>query len=309
MALLLRDRGENVVVIDNLSTGFRDAIPSSATFVAGDVGDQSLIVDTIREHEVSDVIHFAGSTVVPESMRDPLEYYRNNTTNTRNLLAACVEGGVKRLVFSSTAAVYGIPTESRVSEGQSTTPISPYGASKLMAERMIEDAGSAHGLRYAILRYFNVAGAEPSGRAGQRTANATHLIKVAIDAALGRREAMTVFGSDYDTRDGTGVRDYIHVWDLVDAHRQALHYLASNADNLVLNCGYGRGYSVREIIEAVERATGSVINVIDGPRRPGDAAEVIADNHRIRTTLGWTPSHDDLADIIGSVLNFEQKFS
>lgn len=307
MALALIDRGETVVILDNLSTGVRASVPSAAEFVAGDVGDAELLKELFASHKFDAVAHFAASTVVPDSVRDPLSYYLNNTMNTRTLIAAAVAAKTPRFVFSSTAAVYGVPDGSLVSEAAPTDPISPYGASKLMGERILRDAGAAHGLAVAILRYFNVAGADPQGRAGQSTPRATHLIKVCVEAALGRRDGVDVYGDDYPTPDGTGVRDYIHVSDLIDAHIAALDHLRAGASQLLYNCGYGRGHSVREVIEAVERGAGAPLKVRMGPRREGDAASVVADASAIRADLDWRPRFEDLDTIVKHALAWERR--
>jgi UDP-glucose 4-epimerase len=301
----LVDRGEPVVVIDRLSTGFRWAVAPEAAFVAGDIGDAALLDRVIAEHGVTGIIHFAGSIVVPESVADPLGYYLNNTVKSRELIAAAVRNGVKRFVFSSTAAVYGDPQTIPVEEDAPLKPLSPYGMSKLMTEIMLADTAKAHDFRYVALRYFNVAGADPKGRTGQSTKGATHLLKVACEAALGKRDAIQVFGDDYDTPDGTGVRDYIHVADLVAAHRTALDHLAAGGDSLVANCGYAHGASVLEVIKAVERATGRKLPVTHAPRRPGDSPKVVAGNARIRA-LGWQPRYDDLDRIVADALAWEE---
>jgi UDP-glucose 4-epimerase len=301
----LIDRGERVVVLDRLSTGFRWAIAPEAIFVEGDVGDAALVDRIIAEHGVTGIIHFAGSIVVPESVSDPLGYYLNNTVKSRELIAAAVRGGVKRFVFSSTAAVYGDPERIPVDEEATLKPLSPYGMSKLMTEIMLADTAKAHDFRFAALRYFNVAGADPKGRTGQSTKGATHLLKVACEAALGKRPAIEVYGTDYDTPDGTGVRDYIHVSDLVAAHLTALDHLAGGGDNLIANCGYAHGYSVLEVLKAVERVTGRPLPVTFGPRRPGDSPKVVAKTERIRA-LGWQPRHDDLDRIVGDALAWEE---
>ena len=307
MALALLDRGESVVVLDNLSTGVRGSIPSGATFVAGDVGDGELLKGLFATHAIDAIAHFAASTVVPDSVRDPLSYYLNNTMNTRNLTAAAVGAGVRHFVFSSTAAVYGAPAGPLVSEAAPTDPISPYGASKLMSERILRDASEAHGLGVAILRYFNVAGADPQARAGQSTPRATHLIKVCVEAALGQRDGVDIYGADYPTPDGTGVRDYIHVSDLIDAHLAALDRLRAGASSLLYNCGYGRGHSVREVIDAVNRAAAVTLPVRVRPRREGDAAAVVADPIAIRADLGWAPRFDDLDTIVRHALAWERR--
>src|SRR4051812_38940507 len=272
----LVDAGERVVVLDNLSTGFATALPASMLPIVGDVGDQTLVAELIDDYDVEAIIHFAGSTIVPESTKNPLGYYGNNTANSRALIEAAVKGGVRHFIFSSTAAVYGNPERVPVCEGDATVPTSPYGSSKLMTETMLRDATVAHGLRHVILRYFNVAGADPLGRAGQSTKGATHLIKVAVEAALGLRPKVEVFGTDYPTPDGTCVRDYIHVCDLVRAHSDALAYLRRGGASTTLNCGYGRGFSVLDVIETVKRVAGTNFEVGFSGRRPGDPAHIVA---------------------------------
>jgi UDP-glucose 4-epimerase len=305
-ALALRDRGEDVVVIDNLSTGHRWAVPDDVPLAVGSVDDAALVAPAIARHGIDAIIHFAGSIVVPESVRDPLGYYLNNTVRSHALIKIAVEAGVPHVIFSSTAAVYGMPDENPVFEDAPLRPISPYGTSKMMTELMLADAAAAHDLTYAALRYFNVAGADPRGRAGQSTANATHLIKTAVQTALGRRPGMTVFGTDYDTEDGTCVRDYIHVSDLAAAHLDALDYLRGGGESRVLNCGYGRGFSVREVIDAVERAAGVRLDVSDGERRAGDAPALVAGASAIREVLGWSPRLDDLDTIVAHALAWER---
>jgi UDP-glucose 4-epimerase len=295
-----------VVVVDNLSTGFRWAVPEAATLVVGDVADQALIEEVIDRHKVGAIIHFAGSVVVPDSMVDPLGYYMNNTVKSRSLIETAVVKGVKHFIFSSTAAVYGMPAVNPVAEDAPLNPISPYGASKLMTEWMLRDAARAHEMSYMALRYFNVAGADPKGRTGQSTHRATHLIKVACQTALGMRHHMEVYGRDYDTPDGTCLRDYIHVTDLARAHLQGLSHLRAGGDSGIFNCGYGHGNSVLEVIAAVERAAGHEIEVRDASRRPGDPAALVASADRIRQLLDWYPSHDDLDEIVGSALAWER---
>jgi UDP-glucose 4-epimerase len=307
MVYALLDAGEAVVVLDDLLTGSRAAIPDSVPLVIGSVGDQLLIERLAREHAVSGVVHFAGSIVVPESVRDPLRYYRNNTSNSRTLLEAVVASGIRRFVFSSTAAVYGNPESVPVAEDAALRPMSPYGSSKLMTETMLQDVGRAHGLDHVILRYFNVAGADPQLRTGQSTPEATHLIKVAVQAALGIRPGMDVFGTDYPTPDGTCIRDYIHVTDLVRAHTAALAYLRRGGASVTLNCGYGRGYSVLEVVEAVQRAAGHRFPVRLTDRRPGDPAVIVADASRLRATLEWQPQLDDLDRIVAHALAWERR--
>jgi UDP-glucose 4-epimerase len=303
----LVDAGERVVVLDNLSTGFRFLIPGSVAFVTGSTGDRELVAKTIVQYGVTAIIHFAASIVVPDSVRDPLGYYRNNTMNTCTLLQAAIEAGVRQIIFSSTAAVYGNPAETSVPEDAPTAPISPYGTSKLMSEIMLHDAGKAHGLRFIVLRYFNVAGGDPKGRTGQSTPAATHLIKVACETALGKRAKMDVFGTDYPTPDGTCIRDYIHVSDLARAHSAALAYLRQGGESATFNCGYGRGASVLEVIEAVRRACRHDFPVEISDRRPGDPAALIANVDRIRRTLDWRPQFQDLDTIVTHALAWERK--
>jgi UDP-glucose 4-epimerase len=305
VALMLSEAGERVVVLDNLSTGFRDAA-LHGTFVQGDVGDRELVAGLISTYDIDTVMHFAAHTIVPESVSDPLKYYRNNTCATRNLLESCHEGGVKHLVFSSTAAVYGIPAEGLAREDTPTAPINPYGTSKLMSEWMLRDLSAASDLRHVALRYFNVAGSDPAGRIGQSTRNATLLIKVACEVALGKRPELTVFGTDYPTPDGTGVRDYIHVTDLAAAHVRALDYLRDGGATCTLNAGYGHGYSVREVIEAVERVHGAPLPVREADRRAGDPPRLIAATEAIHRTLDWTPELDDLDEIVRTSLAWER---
>lgn len=305
----LTDAGEDVVVVDNLSTGFDWAVAPEARLVQGDCGDGDLIGRLITEHGIEAIIHFAGSIVVPDSVADPLGYYLNNTVKSRALIEAAVRGDVRHFIFSSTAAVYGTPSTYPVTEDMSLLPESPYGRSKLMTEMMLADASTAHGFTYAALRYFNVAGADPGGRTGQSTKGATHLIKVACEAALGKREGVTVFGTDFPTADGTGIRDYIHVSDLVAAHADALSYLRSGAGNLVGNCGYGHGFSVLEVLDTVKRVSGKDFPVILGARRPGDPAAIVASPDRIIGALGWRPRFDDLALIVESALKWEESLS
>ena len=306
MVHALVDAGERVVVLDNLSTGFSWAVAGKAILAIGESGDQRRVAALIAENGVDAIIHFAASVVVPESVRHPLAYYRNNTINSRALIEAAVASGVRHFIFSSTAAVYGNPERLPVREDDPTMPMSPYGRSKLMTEMMLQDAGIAHGLRYCILRYFNVAGADPLGRTGQSTKGATHLIKVAVETALGLRQKMQVFGTDYETSDGTCVRDYIHVWDLVGAHSHALAYLRAGGASTVLNCGYGRGFSVLEVIETVKRTAGIDFQVEITGRRPGDPARIVAAADRARSTLGWHPQLDDLPTIVRHALAWER---
>ena len=306
--LQLLSRGERLVVVDNLYTGFRQAV-RDAPLIVGDIGDRELLARVLREHDVDTVMHFAAHTIVPESVRDPLKYYRNNTCATRSLLETCVQHGVRSLVFSSTAAVYGIPASGIAAEDSPPAPINPYGSSKLMSEWILRDLAAASGLRYVSLRYFNVAGSDPQGRIGQATRTATLLIKVACEAAVGKRDYVSIFGTDYDTPDGTGVRDYIHVEDLGRAHLDALDHLRGGADSLVLNCGYGHGYSVREVLESVQRLAGRPLQIREQPRRAGDPPVLIAHAQRIRSALGWTPRLDDLDAIVDSSLRWERKLA
>ena len=304
----LGDRGERVVTLDNLSTGFADAV-TSGELVVGDTGDRDLVSTVLREHNVDTVMHFAAHTVVPESVENPLKYYGNNTCSTRNLLQCCQEAGVKHFVFSSTAAVYGIPETGVAREDSPTVPINPYGTSKLMSEWMLRDLGAATDLRYVVLRYFNVAGCDPESRIGQSTPNATLLTKVACEAAVGKRDKVMIFGTDYDTADGTGVRDYIHVEDLADAHLKALDHLRIGGNSETMNCGYGHGYSVREMLEMVGKVNGAPLTIVEAPRRAGDPPSLVADASRIRNVLGWTPRFDDLELIARTSLEWERKLA
>ena len=305
--LELLDAGWPVTVIDNLVTGFRDAVPEGVPFYEGDVGDPSLVRRIIQEQDVGAVMHFAGSVVVPESVRNPLKYYENNTARTGALIAECVANGVKHFIFSSTAAVYGTPATGMVTEDSPTIPINPYGWSKLMTERMLADASAAHDFNYCALRYFNVSGADPAGRAGQSTAGATHLIKVACEAATGKRSHVEVYGTDFDTPDGTGVRDYIHVSDLAVAHRLALQRLMDEPKaSLVMNCGYGRGYSVQEVLDVVDRLTNTKIDRRIAARREGDPSLLVSDPSLLRNTLPWVPRYSDLEEIVGHALAWER---
>ena len=307
MVQALLDAGERVVVLDNLTSGFDWAVPKSAPLIIGDTGDQARVAALIAENRIDAIIHFAASIVVPDSVRDPLGYYRNNTVNSRALIEAAIKGGVRHFIFSSTAAVYGNPERVPVYESDATVPTSPYGSSKLMTEIMLRDATLAHGLRHVILRYFNVAGADPLGRAGQSTKGATHLIKVAVEAALGLRPKVDVFGTNYPTPDGTCIRDYIHVCDLVRAHSDALAYLRAGGDPVTLNCGYGRGFSVLEVIDTVKRASGADFKVELAGRRAGDPVQIVASSDRARTLLKWQPHFDDLATIVAHALAWERK--
>jgi UDP-glucose 4-epimerase len=302
----LVDAGERVVVLDNLSTGFATALPKQMLPIVGDVGDQALVASLIEDHEVEAIIHFAGSTIVPESMTDPLSYYGNNTANSRSLIEAAVKGGVRHFIFSSTAAVYGNPARMPISEDDPTVPASPYGWSKLMTEIMLRDASAAYGIGHVALRYFNVAGADPQMRTGLSTPGATHLIKVAVEAALGLRRQIDVYGTDYPTPDGTCIRDFIHVSDLARAHLAALTHLRDGGSNATLNCGYGRGYSVREVLDAVRRAVGHSFAVNFSERRAGDIVVSVAAANRIRELLSWTPELDDLDAIVGHALAWER---
>jgi len=306
MVYALSDRGEDVVVLDNLSTGFEWAISPKAKLVVGDIGDMELAGRIIAEHGVDAIINFAGSIIVPESVENPLKYYHNNTSNTRNLMEAAVKGKVAHFIFSSTAAVYGIPDVNPAFEDARLDPINPYGRSKLMTEWMLQDVTKAHPMTYVALRYFNVAGADPQGRTGQSTPQATHLIKVAAQTALGQRKEMHVFGSDYDTPDGTCIRDYIHVTDLVAAHLDALDHLRKGGESAVFNCGYGKGYSVLEVIDAVRRAAGHDFPVVMSGRRAGDPPALVAGADKIRKELGWQPEHADLDEIVQAAYAWEE---
>jgi UDP-glucose 4-epimerase len=305
MVLDLLDSGESVVVLDNLSTGFRWAVPASATLVVGDVGDQDLVRSIVRKLGVKAIIHFAGSIIVPESVADPLGYYHNNTVKSRALMEVAVEMGIEQIIFSSTAAVYGNPTEIPVREDAELKPMSPYGSSKLMTEIMLADTAHAHNFRYVALRYFNVAGADPQGRSGQSTPNATHLIKVACETARGKRPFIEVFGTDYPTEDGTCIRDYIHVTDLVRAHMASLRHLRDGGDSEIFNCGYSKGFSVLQVIDAVKRVSGADFEVRLAPRRDGDPAAIVAASDKIRVRLGWRPEFNNLETITAQALAWE----
>ena len=307
MVYALVDAGEPVVVLDDLSTGFDWAVAPGVPLVVGDTGDQELVSRLIAEHGIDSIIHFAASIVVPESVAEPLKYYRNNTANARSLIECAVKGGVHRFIFSSTAAVYGNPAHIPVSEDDALTPMSPYGWSKLMTETILRDAGAAYGLDHVILRYFNVAGADPKLRTGQSTSGATHLIKVAVETALGLRNRIEVFGTDYPTRDGTCIRDYIHVSDLIAAHTDALRFLRAGGRAATFNCGYGHGFSVHEVIAMVKEVSGVDFPVDYAPRRPGDPAEIVASSRRIRDALGWTPRFDNLNTICTHALAWQRK--
>ena len=304
----LGNAGENVITLDNLSTGFEAAV-TAGELVIGDTGDAALLDRVFDEHDIDTVMHFAAHTIVPESVADPLKYYGNNTANTRTLLECANANGVKHVVFSSTAAVYGIPPDGKASEATPTRPINPYGSSKLMSEWMLRDLAAAGGPSYVALRYFNVAGCEPTGTIGQSTPNATLLVKVACEAAVGSRDKVSIFGTDYPTPDGTGLRDYIHVEDLASAHLDALTYLRDGGKSATLNCGYGHGFSVRDVLSAVERANGAPLNITEEPRRAGDPPELVAVAKKIRTVLGWTPKFDDLDTIVRSSLAWERKIA
>ena len=308
--LSLLDAGWPVVVIDDLSTGFDWAVPQGAVFAKGDVADSAFVAGLIGEQGIGAIMHFAGSVVVPESVENPLKYYGNNTVKSRALIESAVKSGVRHFIFSSTAAVYGIPDAVPVAEGARTEPINPYGWSKLMTERMLEDTAAAHPLNAGILRYFNVAGADPKGRAGQSTQGATHLIKVAVEAATGKRDQVDLYGTDFDTPDGTGVRDYIHVSDLAAAHVRVLERLiARPGEGLLLNCGYGRGHSVLEVLDSVDRVTNRRVERRMAPRRAGDPPALVADNRRILATLDWRPARDDLDTIVRDALAWERKLA
>ena len=308
--LALLDAGWPVVVIDNLTTGFRWAVPDAAVFAEGDIADQALVARLIEEHGIKAIVHFAGSIVVPESVENPLKYYENNTVKSRSLIESAVKGGVRHFIFSSTAATYGIPDQVPIREDLRTQPINPYGWSKLMTERMLADVAAAHPLNYCALRYFNVAGADPQGRSGQSTAGATHLIKVAVEAAIGKRSHVSVYGTDYDTPDGTGIRDYIHVSDLAAAHVDALDKLIAEPEtSYVMNCGYSRGFSVLEVLDAVDRVTNMKIERRIEGRRAGDPDALVADNAKILATLPWRPKLDDLDTIVAHALAWERNLA
>jgi len=304
----LGNAGEDTITLDNLSTGFEAAV-SSGQLVIGDTGDAALLEKLFTEHDIDTVLHFAAHTIVPESVADPLKYYRNNTANSRTLLEACQKHGVKNVVFSSTAAVYGVLEQGRASETTPTRPINPYGTSKLMTEWMLRDLYAAGGPSYVALRYFNVAGCDPSGRVGQSTPKATLLVKVACEVATGKRDKLYVFGTDYPTPDGTCLRDYIHVEDLATAHLDALTYLRDGGKSTTLNCGYGHGFSVRDVIKSVESITGERMTIVDEARRAGDPPELIAEADRIRSVLGWQPQLDDLDTIVKTSLEWERRIA
>jgi UDP-glucose 4-epimerase len=306
VVLQLRERGERVVVLDNLSTGFRQAVADS-TLIVGDMGDTDLVSSALQEHQVDTVMHFAAKTIVPESVREPLRYYANNTSMTRNLLESCQRSSVKQFVFSSTAAVYGMPESGVAREDMPLAPINPYGTSKLMSEWILRDLAAVTEFRYVSLRYFNVAGSDTQCRIGQATAKATLLIKVACEAVVGKRTHVSIYGTDYPTPDGTGVRDYIHVQDLARAHLNALDYLRGGGQAVVLNCGYGHGYSVREVLESVQRVSGKKLDIRTEPRREGDPPSLVARADGVRSLLGWKPELDDLDTIVRTALRWEEK--
>jgi UDP-glucose 4-epimerase len=307
VAWALADSGWRVVVLDDLSTGRRSLVPPAATFVQGHAGDGSLLRALMGEEKIGAVLHFAGSIVVPESVSDPISYYRNNLSGSIELIDACLSSGVKRFVFSSTAAVYGDPAEVPIPENAPTRPLNPYGQSKLMVEQVLRDVDRAHRLPYIALRYFNVAGADPAGRTGQAGPKATHLIKVACEVAAGVRAAMDIYGTDYETPDGTCIRDYIHVSDLADAHLKALDHLMGGGPSLTLNCGYGYGFSVREVLRMVEQVAGRRLPVQEAPRRPGDSPRLVAEPGALKERLGWRPRHQDLKTIVATALAWERR--
>jgi len=307
MAHTLAGAGESIAIIDNLSTGVEKNMPPGVPFIKGDIADQALVARIIKDHRIDSVIHFAGSVVVPESVEKPLDYYANNTSGARSLIESCVRHGVPNFIFSSTAATYGTPKVLPVSEDSPTVPDSPYGRSKLMTEWILQDTAAAHPIKFGILRYFNVAGADPKGRTGQSTPRATHLIKRACQAVTGQVPHLTIFGTDYDTPDGTGVRDYIHVSDLVDIHQCVLAYLRKGGDSLLINCGYGRGFSVREVAAMVERVSGQKLKIELAPRRPGDMASVIANTAKLSQILNWKPRYADLETIVSTALVWERR--
>lgn len=309
MVLALQDAGKTPVVLDNLSTGRRDLVPAGVPFIEGDAGDEDFVLELLRNFKIKSVIHFAASVIVPESITNPLGYYLNNTVKTRSLLAACARAGVENFVFSSTAAVYGNTGVEKVTENAPLAPISPYGASKMMSEKILQDAAAAHGFNYIILRYFNVAGADPQGRTGQATKNATHLIKVGVETALGKRSSMQIYGTDYPTPDGTCIRDYIHVSDLANFHLAALDYLKQGKQSNIFNCGYGSGVSVREVIVSIERVSGFRIKTEEVPRRAGDPAQIIADVSLITRALGAAPRYNKLDIITSHALAWEKSLS
>ena len=307
--LALLAAGWQPIIVDTLATGRRELVPAGVPFIHGDAGDGELVGKLLRRNDCRYVLHFAGSTVVPESVSDPLKYYRNNTGVSRNLLASCLDAGVKGFIFSSTAAVYGNPEILPVTEATPVAPITPYGTSKLMTEMMLRDVAATGALSFVALRYFNVAGADPQGRTGQMTPEATHLIKVACEVACGKRPRFQMFGNDYDTPDGTCVRDFIHVSDLADAHVAALDHLVRGGDSQVINCGYGKGYSVRQVLDTLEAVTGRPLPTDIGPRRPGDAVSVYTTSDRLQSVLGWKPRLDDLTEIVRSAYEWERRMT
>jgi UDP-glucose 4-epimerase len=307
VAWALADAGWRVIVLDDLSTGRRALVPAEATFVEGDSGDGTLVRRLLSEERVGAVLHFAGSIVVPESVADPIAYYRNNLSGSIELIEACIGSGVKRFVFSSTAAVYGDPEQVPIPEDAPTRPLNPYGQSKLMVEQVLKDCDRAHRLPHIALRYFNVAGADPAGRTGQAGPKATHLIKIACEVAVGAREAMDIYGTDYDTADGTCIRDYVHVSDLADAHLKALDHLMAGGPSLTLNCGYGYGFSVREVLSMVQEIAGRRIHAREAPRRPGDSPRLVAEPGALKERLGWKPRYDDLKTIVATALEWERR--
>ena len=309
MVLALLDAGQAPVIIDDFSTGHEKLVPSGVPLFRGNVGDSALVAEICDSHKIDAVAHFAASIVVSESVADPLKYYLNNTVNTTRFIAACVDAGIKRFVFSSTAAVYGNQEITPINEDAITLPENPYGSSKLMSEMVLRDSAMATDLSYVILRYFNVAGADPQGRSGQLSQPATHLIKIAVEAAVGKRAAMQLYGTDYPTPDGTCIRDYIHVSDLIAAHMAALAYLQDGGASLLANCGYGHGASVRDVLEVVASLAGKPLDVSDAPRRPGDAAVLVADSTKLRSALGWAPRYDDLRQIVSDALAWERNKS
>ena len=307
--MLQAGENEKITILDNLSTGVEKNMPRGINFVRGDIADQALVSKILETQKIDSVIHFAGSVVVPESVEKPLDYYANNTSAARSLIEACVHHRVPNFIFSSTAAVYGTPAVIPVAEDSPTVAESPYGRSKLMTEWILQDAAAAHGIKFGILRYFNVAGADPEGRTGQSTPRATHLIKRACEVATGKIPRLTIFGTDYDTPDGTGVRDFIHVSDLVDIHKCVLDRLRGGGSSLLINCGYGRGFSVRQVVAAVERVSGKSLAVETAPRRPGDLGIVVANTDKLSKLLSWKPRHDDLDKIVETALNWERRLS
>ncbi len=307
MVWQLLDMGEQVIVLDNLSTGFAFAVPEHVTLVEGDFGDQNLVAGLLKAHNITAIIHFAAKLVVPDSLNDPLGYYLNNVSKARNLIECAVQAKIKHFIFSSTAAVYGEVGDHAVKETAQLNPVSPYGRSKLMVEWILQDTAKAYDFNFCVLRYFNVAGSDPQGRVGQNTRDATLLIKVAVEAAIGKRPQLSVFGTDYPTPDGSGVRDYIHVTDLVAAHWDALTYLRRGGESLIANCGYGRGYSVFDVINTVKKVSGTDFKVVIAPRRPGDPASYVADATLAREKLNWVPKHDNLEDIVRQSLDWERR--